>query len=408
MLQRNELPLPAACSQTDSPGVSITVAVQNLLRSKPLLQQLASDLCRHVAQSTAVTLTLSDLPAADDEVQALESFCSDVRGAGAPTSSLIGMCLDSPSMPLRAYALITRCWFGDGPRFVMPGALHMQHPPGQSGDLNYWKYLWRHRDTRWAVLPAYGDTVSTPCPLLADERANAVLPPHGLQAPAGSAWLPINLHLPHFADSTGVVCLQSLQRSLKAYVDYGERHIEQQSWPTPGMQHDARLNRRIAIHLTGIGDLVRMRGTNPSDLAELQSLVSVMEYVQSTLWSRSAELAVGSELLPAIARHQPALAVSDGQHSLDWDTRWHAAVKRCAVRHRNLLVISPYAVLPANGEACAAYIDLLPLIRFADAHSFAAPVSLQSLKFKDFCRFHRRAWAVIQRRNGASLVAMRA
>jgi hypothetical protein len=408
MLHTNNLLPPVARSLEESPGVSMTVAVHSLLQSKPLMRQLASELSRHVVQQTPVILTLREFDAENDEIQSLESFCSQMRDAGVPKSSLIGVCLDSPSIPLRAYALITRCWFGEGPRYVLPGGEHMQHPPGQNGDLRYWKYLWRHRDTRWAVLPAYGDTVSTQCPLLADERANALLPTFGLQAPAGSSWLPVQLHLPGFADSHGIVNLPALTRSLRACVDHGERRIDQQSWPTTGMQHDARLNRRIALQLTGIGEMVRLQGADPSDLAVLQSLMKVMEHVRDTVWNRSAEIARGSDLLPAIARHRPALAVSDGQHNMDWDARWHAAVERCAVRHRNLLVISPYAVLPDTGEACAAYTDLLPLIGFADAHSFAAPASLQGFKFKDFCRFHRRAWAVIQRRNGASLVAMRA
>lgn len=151
-----------------------------------------------------------------------------------------------------------------------------------------------------------------------------------------------------------------------------------------------------------------MRGANPSDLEVLRSLNELLEHIRSTLWGRTAEIARGCDLLPAIARHQPTLAVADGQHNMDWDARWHAAVERCAVRHRNLLVISPYAVVPRSGNACAAYTDLLPLIGFADAHGFAAGIPLPGWNFKDFCRFHRRAWAVIQRRNGASLVAMRA
>ena len=408
MLHRNNLPLPAVQSAVDSPGVSMTVAVQSLLRSEPSLHQLAAAVRRHVLQMTPVALTLSELGGSDEAVQALETFCRQLRDAGVPASSLIGMCLDSPSTPLRAYAFITRCRLGNGPRYAIPGKSQMQHPPGENGDSQYWDYLWRHRGTRWAVLPAYGDSVSTPCPLLADENANVVLPTTGIQAPRGSAWLPLSLHLPKFADSNGRVDMQVLTKSLIACVDSGERLIDLQTWPTSCMQRDARANRRIAIQITGIGDLVRMQNANPSDLTLLQSLNELMEHVRTTVWNRSAELARGADLLPAIARHEPALAVSDGQHNRHWALRWHAAVERCAVRHRNLLVISPYAVLPAAGEDCAAYTDLLPLIGCADAHSFATSASLQSWTFKDFCRFHRRAWAVMQRRNGISLVAMKA
>ena len=166
----------------------------------------------------------------------------------------------------------------------------------------------------------------------------------------------------------------------------------------------SRVHRRLLETL----DLVQARKANPSDLEVLQSLAQLMEHVRSTVWNRSAELAQGEALLPAIARHKPAQAVADGVHNEHWATRWNAAVERCAVRHRNLLVISPYSVLPTAGDGCAAYTDLLPLIGCADAHSFAPPAPLQSWNFKEFCRFHRRAWAVMQQRNGVSLIATRA
>lgn len=408
MLHRNTLPLPAAHGVAPAPGVSMAIAVRDLLHSKPSLHDLASQVRQHVAQGTPVTLTLFDLGPRDESVQALDAFCHQLGDAGVPSDNLISTCLNSATTPLRAYAMLTRCWFGDGPRFVIPDALQMQHPTAENGGNALWKYLWRHRETRWAILPAYGGSVSTPCPLLADENANAVLPTGALHAPSGTAWLPLRLHLPRFADDNGVVDLQRLTEALQACVTHGERILDQQKWPTPCMQSDARINRRMAISVSGIGDLVQARGVNPSDLEVLQSLARLMEHIRTTAWNCSAELARGKALLPAIARHKPAQAVSDGEHNADWATRWEAAVERCAVRHRNLLVMSPYAVLPTAGDGCAAYTDLLPLIGCADAHSFAPPAPLQRWNFREFCRFHRRAWAVMQRRNGVSLVATRA
>ena len=52
--------------------------------------------------------------------------------------------------------------------------------------------------------PGHDDAgVRTGCPLLGDEAAAAVLPSHGIQVPPGSAWLPIGVHLPRFADDKG-------------------------------------------------------------------------------------------------------------------------------------------------------------------------------------------------------------
>ena len=408
MLQARTSPLPIARTAAIPPGVVVTVAIQGLLRSKPLLLRLADVIRRHVLHMTPMSLMLSDLGGPDVAIQALEAFGRRLRDAGVPASPLIGICLCAPSPPLRAYSLITRCWFGSGPRYVIAGESQMQQPNGSKSDAQFWEYLWRHRGTRWAVLPAYSDSVSTPCPLLADERANAVLPTAGIQAPANSAWLQQRLHLPRFADSKGSIDREALTQTLIDCVDTGERQIDQQSWPTSGMQRDARLNRRMAIRVTGIGDLVRLQNANPSDLTVLRSLIQLMEYVRETVWNRSSALAQDADLLPSIARHDPGLSLADGQHSSHWAARWHAAVERCAVRHRNLLVISPYAVLPSAGDGCAAYTDLLPLIGWADAYSFAAPAPLQSWDFKDYCRFHRRARAVMQHRNGLSLVATKA
>jgi len=407
MQQRKKSPMPDVRSSADVPGVSIVVSVQQILDSKSSIKQLANTVSGHLAQKTPVTLTVSGTGDGDVAVKTLEMFCRQLRDAGIRPDTLLGLCLRSSSTPLRAYAFITRCWLGDGPRFVIPEKSQMLHPLGKNSNAQFWEYLWRHRGTRWAVLPAYSDDVTTQCPLLADEHASAVLPGAGIRAPADTAWLARLIHLPQFADSAGVVDLQALNKSLLACIDSGDRQIDLQRWPTRGMQHDARANRRMAIQITGIGDLVKLRKADPSDLAVLQSLSQLMKQVQTTVWNRSAELARGTKLLPAIARHEPALAVSDGQHTMHWAARWHAAVERCAVRHRNLLVMSPYAVLPGDDD-CAAYSDLLPLIGCADAHSFAAPPTLRSWKFKDYCRFHLRASAVMQRRNAVSLVATKA
>ena len=408
MVHRNTFSQPITHNIASSPGVSMAIAVRRLLHSKPSMRRLIIEVRQQLAQLTPVTLTLFELGEQDESIHSLEEFCRQLSEGGVPSSPQISMCLNSPTTPLRAFALVTRCWFGDGPRFAIPDESQMRRPAADNGGAGYWEYLWRHRGTRWAVLPAYGGSISTPCPLLADESADAVLPVAGIHAPAGSAWLPLRFHLPKFANSHGIVDLQLLTKALQACVTRGERMIDQQTWPTPCMQRDAHTNRRIAILVSGIGDLVMARSANPSDLDVLQSLAQLMDLIKSTVWKRSAELAQDAALLPAIARHKPAQAVSDGEHGEHWATRWNAAVERCAVRHRNLLVMSPYSVLPTAGDGCAAYTDLLPLIACADAHSFAPPAPLQSWNFKDFCRFHRRAWAVMQQRNGVSLVATRA
>jgi hypothetical protein len=89
----------------------------------------------------------------------------------------------------------------------------------------------------------------------------------------------------------------------------------------------------------------------------------------------------------------------------DWHRRWRRALANSAVRHRNLLVLSPYSVLPAADHSVIDLIDLLPALHHADAFSFANPRSDGCRNADEFATFHRRAFAVMQRRNAASLIA---
>ena len=75
------------------------------------------------------------------------------------------------------------------------------------------------------------------------------------------------------------------------------------------------------------------------------------------------------------------------------------------MRHRNLLVLSPYAVLPAGARSAADYLHLLPVLAHADAFAFGEPPTACFSGAREFAQFHRQAWAVMQRRHAASLVA---
>ncbi len=384
-------------------GVSMLLSVQELLGSQHELERLAGTIRRYLLADQAVTMTLRELGEPGESAQALETFCLQLHHNGVPRNRSLGVCLGGAALPLRAFSLITRCWLGDGPRYALLGA-----PQMQQFDTDTWEYLWRFRASRWAVLPAYAETVATPCPLLADEAASAILPTFGLQAAADTAWLPMRLHLPRFADRLGIVCLETLSRALLTGVSTGERLLDLLQWPTEAMSRDSRSNRRIAINVTGFGELVRLQNKSPSDFYALQSLLQIAQHIRDALWKCSAQIARQSELLPAIAKHEPSFATSEEHHTRNWANRWQAAIERSAVRHRNLLVMSPYSVVPKDDAGCAAYADLLPVIGFADAHSFAAAPPLRNWKIREFCHFHRRARAVMQHRNAASLVATRA
>ena len=392
-------------------GADLQVWPRELERSETATEHLMRRLGAFVHDGLPVTLSIRELGPDDAAIELLEKLCLSIRrylGADKALLSRIGLSLHSHQVPLQAYLLISRTLLGDGPRYVIMDSLQMQYHKQsrvQEETERNWLFLWRQRGLHNAVMPAYGAGVRTGCPLLGDEASEAVLPKYGVQVPAGSAWLPIALHLPAFADSAGQITWPELHAALEACVDLGDQLLDVLSWVAPCQRSDAWLNRRLAIVVTGIGELVQSRGNDPACLKCLQWVEEIVARVRKTLWDRSHVVAGQTGLLPALARSDPSGGLCDHSHRQDWQRRWRLALASSAVRNRNLLVMSPYSVLPGEDEDTAAFADLLPVLSYADAYSFAGPATLGGWNIRDFRRFHTRAWAVMQRRNACSLVA---
>jgi len=364
-----------------------------------------------VQDGVPVTLSLKELGPDEAAIDALESFCSVIRqffGGDKTRLSRIGLSLRSHQIPLQAYLLISRTLLGSGPRYVVLDSLQMKHHENsrvQEETEKNWSFLWRQREIERPLLPAYGSAVRTGCPLLGDEAAEAVLPAYGLQVPAGSAWLPIRLHLPRFADDKGQVGWPLLQSALESCIDLGDQLLDVLSWTTACQRSDAMLNRRLAIIVSGIGDLVQLHGNDPGCLKCLQWIDGIMRRVRKILWDRSHVIAGQTGLLPALARSDPSGGLCDHSHRQSWQRRWHLAVASSAVRHRNLLVMSPYSVLPEGCDDTSGYADLLPVLSHADAFAFDGQPALRGWNIGHFRKFHTRAWAVMQQQNARSLIA---
>lgn len=402
---------PANC------GVSMRLPVPQVIRDAARLAAVAADIGAAIGNAAPVTLTLSGLDAAsrgsECAVDVYDEFCAALAdaldAADIRQKPPIGLCLASAALPLRAFTLIAARYFGHGPRYalltprdMLDGSAGAGSGQCASGVLDY---CWRYRTSRWAVQPAYGHTVSSRCALLSDEVAGAILPVYGLQIPVASAWLPIRLHIPRFADAGGAVSLAALDRALQECVDTGDVLLDALRWPANGMGRDVQANRRLALLVTGFGDLVKLRNADPADFKVLHSMLQLGRYIREKLWSRSADIARRSKLLPAIARGNPAPATADDAVAGMWSARWQNAVKRTAVRHRNLLVLSPGSVLPEDDANCAAFTDLLPVIALADACSFASDHAHRGWNSLEYKQFHQRASAVIERRHEPSIVA---
>jgi hypothetical protein len=357
------------------------------------------------------TLSLRELGPGDSAIQILEEFCSRLRaslGADKALMSRIGLSLHSHQIPLKAYFLITRALLGNGPRYIILDSLQMQHHNQarvqEETDRN-WSFLWRQRNSVSSLIPAYGASVRTGCPLLADEASEAILPQHGIQVPAGSAWLPVSLHLTRFADDRGRIRWPILTAALESCIDLGDQLLDLLSWSTASQRADAWMNRRLGVHVTGIGDLVRKRGMDAASLDCLQWADETILRVRKTLWDRSHVVAGQTEILPALTRADPTGDFCDHTNKQNWQRRWRRALASAAVKNRNLLVMSPYSVLPEGGDGQAGFTDLLPVLAHADAYAFADQPPLCGWNVEHFRKFHTRAWAVMQRRNACSLIA---
>lgn len=392
-------------------GVALPVPVRAAL----LLPSEGERALRHIAAlvgaNVPLTLSLRDVGGGDAGIEALETFCGRLRevlcAEGQPPGGL-GASLQSHGVPLKAYLLITAALLGAGPRYVLFDSLQMQYHDDarvQRETEDNWTFLWRRRGAPPPLLPAYAASVTTRCVLSGDEAATTVLPELGMQVPAGTAWLPLVLNLPDFSDGGGRLCWDALEHALGSAVELGERLLDCLCWPDPVLERDAARNRRLAIAVGGIGDLVTERGADPADLAALQWIDGVVARLHAFLWDRSRILARRLGPLPSLLQSEPAAAWQCDRKRSDWQLRWRRTLEDAGVRHRNLLVLSPYSVLPTGASGASDYIDLLPVLEHADAFHFAAPPGKAFRSVSEFAGFHRRAWAVMQRRNAAGFIA---
>jgi hypothetical protein len=250
-------------------GADLQVWPRELGRSGLAAEHFLRRVAALIDGGIPVTLSLRELGPCDSGIQVLEDFCSRLRnslGADKPRMSKIGLSLRSHQIPLQAYFLISRTLLGSGPRYVILDSLQMQRHKNdrvqEETDRN-WSFLWRQRKSEASLIPVYGAGVRTGCPLLGDEAADAILPVHGMQVPAGSAWLPISLHLARFADGNGQINWPLLQTALEGCIDLGDQLLDVLSWPTACQRSDAWLNpayRRPDRLIAGTGTLGSVSG----------------------------------------------------------------------------------------------------------------------------------------------------
>ncbi|MDH4047809.1 MAG: hypothetical protein OEW68_06200 [Gammaproteobacteria bacterium] len=391
-------------------GLPLTVSVSDYLQSGPAASTLNDRLGKALAGRVPTTLALIGLDSAHDSSGTLASFCLAIKDAMSDqwlAGNLLGICVRSHVLPLQAFLVITSS-LGKGPRYVFLDSLQMQHHTDSrvqaATDAN-WIDLWHRRVQPRAVQAVYSESVRSRCSLLCDQKTSSILPALSMPVPAESAWLPVEIFLPDFSDGKGRLHIPSLRTALHACLELNEEIAGSLQCSSPAQRNDSQINNRIALLLNGIGDLLNERRLEPSEIRSLRWVERVVGAIQNELWDHSKALARNSETLPSLLQTDPSNTWQCAEHRAIWRGRWQHTLQTEAVRNRNLLVLSPYSVLPRTGRASPGFTDLLPVLAHADAVSFRGAPAFTGWSATDFSNFHRRAWAVIMRDNRRSHVA---
>lgn len=206
------------------------------------------------------------------------------------------------------------------------------------------------QNLRVARLQPSGPDVLPRCPLLATERGRCPWSSRALMVPPETAWVPLTIRVPDDGPS------ERFGRKLDALLDQAEQIHDEAEWPTPRMQEDAWLNRRVAIELRGLGRFAVSRTAS-----EVHRLVG---WTSARLHARSAAWAARRRPLPSIRDADPTRRMRPSSSRDQWQRRWQAALVTTAVRHRNILALSPWSILCDGSDA---RYELLSLLSHADA-----------------------------------------
>lgn len=314
---------------------------------------------------------------------------------------LLNLCLSASELPPRAVRAALRPLLGRGPRYLMLPPTADPLPAAES----IWRLIHDPEGVKPRFWPALAAGTRSRCSLLPGEASRTLHPPFGIAAPRASAWVPLSLDIARVCDKRGELLERRFESTLDAVVDLGDRLLDGIMWIDPRQAQDARQNRRLAINVHGFGDLIVLRGDDPSDWGTLKWLDRLIARVHAGLWRRSRQLAARRGAVPALVAREPRGRWRDEAHRTAWQERWQAALLAEQVRHRNLLVLSPYAVLPRSIPASPEFADLLPALLHADAFCFASAPRLEQWSASDLRTFYGRFQALIERHNAASFVA---
>ncbi|MDJ0916329.1 MAG: hypothetical protein QNJ05_01110 [Woeseiaceae bacterium] len=223
---------------------------------------------------------------------------------------------------------------------------------------------------RVSTEPQAASDVLPRCPLLSIERGDCEWSRSRLSVPPETAWFPERLVLTEYLSGEGVLDRQRIADAIDRIVDAAEACFDTARWPTPGMQQDAWMNRRLAVSIAGYPVLHEQHRYTLSALHQLTGWVSARLQARS-MWQASRR-----RPLPAILGADPTRGMPGGELKDEWLRRWQGAVDSTAVRHRNLLALEVDSLVYRSAANGRLNTDLLPLIVHADVTSASCSLSL--------------------------------
>ncbi|CAN5183478.1 hypothetical protein BH24PSE2_BH24PSE2_09800 [soil metagenome] len=255
----------------------------------------------------------------------------------------------------------------------------------------WWRELVQCAYTDQSLIPVFDGRTGPASPLAGAEAADCVEPRLAQCAPAESARITLEIDLRRFIDGCGRLDRLRLARSLGDALRLADNLLDAVRWPLASLRADAQVNRRVALHVAGLGDTVAALGLDPGHFTTLVCMTDTLGFIRSCVFRHSRRLARRRAPFPALhaQRMIDLLPNSDLQAEVQQRIRQHAT------RHRELLVLSPFSVLPAAARGIDAlpYFNLLPLLRFADSVAFRADGRERQLTLEQYERFLRLAWA---------------
>lgn len=404
--------LPFTREADPAAGIALSVDATLAFASDNAATQFRQQAYDIIVADLPLSVTVFRLGSGNEAGERLAFLCELLRAASDHAGAMadhIEIAIEATSLSPQGAWLCRNNRLGDGPLYLLPEG-SMLRPDQSSAQRNrherFWLQLWHLRNTR-TLRVAYAPVVVSPCPLLSAEAAHGVIPSVGLQAPLGSAWIPLRIDVSRYADDRGALQESELENALCRGVELGDELHRLVAWPTAQARHDAWLNRRLAIIATGFGDLVQRRGLDPGCFNALQSLCDVLNAVQGILHRQSRQIALRDGHVPILSQTDPSRMLPQGEARKAWHQRWSRALELAATGHRNLLALPLWSIFPSHGPADYRYSDLVPALAYADVCAFPESPDLSQWTVSQFKSFHQRAWAVLQQRDATHQIAER-